>query len=61
VSGKGDTAREAPVFAARGVVGFAVMRLIDRRLFVTIVAAIVTSMVILWVLIFLLLLVAGPF
>jgi hypothetical protein len=45
----------------RGVVGFAVMRLIDRRLFITIVASILTSVVILWLLIFLLLLVAGPF
>jgi hypothetical protein len=37
------------------------MRLIDRRLFITIVASILTSVVILWLLIFLLLLVAGPF
>lgn len=57
----GDTPRGATVLPREGVVGFAVMRLVDRRLFVTIVAAIVTSVVILWLLIFLLLLVAGPF
>lgn len=35
--------------------------MLDRRLFVTIVAAIVTAVVILWMLVFLLLRVAGPF